>query len=897
MSFRRITVTACLAGTVFALGGPTTGRAAEELSLEQIMADPDWIGNSPESAWWSDDGTTLYFEKKRDGSEVRDLYAVPAGGGEPRRVADRDLPSTSVAAGDWSGDHRRKVFVREGDVWWRDVSSGQTRQLTRTNERESDPQFLVGEHEVAFRRGGQEFARHLETGVERQLADLRLEKDPAEEAIERSYLEEQQERLFDVLRERRESERGVREREREEQRRDPSRPPLPFYLGESVTVLTRSLSPSGNWLLAVLGKKDAPEPKQDKMPRFVSATGYLEIDDVRPKVGAPKFESPKLVIFDLARHQRHDLDWESLPGLREDPLAQLRKAADAARKAREAERKRHAAEEAKAVEDDERSTERSLETDRASEEQATAARAQQDVEKEATTKLGRHAEARTSEPPAARPADSEEASKEKPAARPLDVGEIVWSEDGREVALQLYSRDNKDRWIARIDFAEPALAPLERIHDPAWINWSFRDIGWMPDGRTVWYLSEESGYSHLYLRPIAPPPAAATTRRKPVKPAPTSRQLTRGEFEVSDPVVGRDGRSFIVKANREHPGIHEIYRVDAATGDLSRLSRLGGENDAVVSPDESRLAILHSTATRRPELYVQDATPDAAARQLTDSVSAAYRAVDWTAPEFVAVPSTHQPKPIQSRLYSPPDWAAGPPRPAVLFVHGAGYTQEAHQGWSYYFRELMFHSLLARKGWVVLDMDYRASAGYGRDWRAAIYRGMGHPELEDLRDGVRWLAANRNVDPSRIGIYGGSYGGFLTLMALFTEPDLFQAGAALRPVTDWAHYNHEYTSNILNTPEVDPEAYARSSPIEFAAGLRKPLLIAHGMVDDNVVFQDTVRLTQRLIELEKTPWFETAIFPVEAHGFRAASSWLDEYTRILMLFERTIGRPRAADAP
>jgi dipeptidyl aminopeptidase/acylaminoacyl peptidase len=160
-----------------------------------------------------------------------------------------------------------------------------------------------------------------------------------------------------------------------------------------------------------------------------------------------------------------------------------------------------------------------------------------------------------------------------------------------------------------------------------------------------------------------------------------------------------------------------------------------------------------------------------------------------------------------------------------------------------------------------------------------------------LRDGVRWLAANRNVDPARVGVYGGSYGGFLTLMALFTDPDLFQAGAALRPVTDWAHYNHEYTSNILNTPEVDPEAYARSSPIEFAAGLRKPLLIAHGMVDDNVVFQDSVRLTQRLIELEKTPWFETAIFPVEAHGFREPSSWLDEYTRILMLFERTIGRP------
>jgi dipeptidyl aminopeptidase/acylaminoacyl peptidase len=200
----------------------------------------------------------------------------------------------------------------------------------------------------------------------------------------------------------------------------------------------------------------------------------------------------------------------------------------------------------------------------------------------------------------------------------------------------------------------------------------------------------------------------------------------------------------------------------------------------------------------------------------------------------------------------------------------------------------MFHSLLTRRGYVVLDMDYRASAGYGRDWRTAIYRQMGYPELEDLEDGVRWIAANKAVDPARVGVYGGSYGGFLTFMALFRKPDLFAAGAALRPVTDWAHYNHGYTANILNVPEVDPEAYRKSSPIEYAEGLRKPLLICHGMVDDNVVFQDTVRLVQRLIELGKTEYFETAIYPVEPHGFLEPSSWLDEYRRVYELMEENL---------
>jgi len=186
-----------------------------------------------------------------------------------------------------------------------------------------------------------------------------------------------------------------------------------------------------------------------------------------------------------------------------------------------------------------------------------------------------------------------------------------------------------------------------------------------------------------------------------------------------------------------------------------------------------------------------------------------------------------------------------------------------------------------------LDMDYRGSKGYGRDWRTAVYRNMGHPEVEDLKDGVSWMAANANVDAGKVGTYGGSYGGFLTFMALFTEPELFQAGAALRPVTDWAHYNAPYTSNILNTPDVDGIAYERSSPIEHAQGLQKPLLIMSGVLDDNVFFQDSVRLVQRLIELEK-PMFETAIYPVEPHGFKQPSSWLDEYRRIYKLFEQEL---------
>jgi dipeptidyl aminopeptidase/acylaminoacyl peptidase len=245
---------------------------------------------------------------------------------------------------------------------------------------------------------------------------------------------------------------------------------------------------------------------------------------------------------------------------------------------------------------------------------------------------------------------------------------------------------------------------------------------------------------------------------------------------------------------------------------------------------------------------------------------------------------------VYARLFTPEMIGAkrDPKKPAVVFVHGAGYLQNAHKYWSTsYYREYMFHNLLAARGYVVLDPDYRASSGYGRDWRTAIYRHMGGKDLEDVVDGAKFLVSTEKVDPKRIGVYGGSYGGFITLMAMFTTPDVFAAGAALRPVTDWAHYNHGYTSNILNVPSIDPEAYKQSSPIYFADGLKGRLLICHGMVDTNVFFQDTVRLVQRLIELRKDNW-SVSPYPVENHTFTEETSWADEYKRILSLFEETL---------
>lgn len=449
-----------------------------------------------------------------------------------------------------------------------------------------------------------------------------------------------------------------------------------------------------------------------------------------------------------------------------------------------------------------------------------------------------------------------------------------WSYDGSNVVLDVRTADNKDRWIARLDPITGALTSLDRQRDEAWvagpgIAWvgGPSNVGFMPDNRTFWFQSEATGHSHLYTVDVR-------TRAR--------RALTSGAFEVHSTYLSQDGRTWLLQTNEGSPYEQHVYRMPATGGARERLTTGEGRFDLAPHPTFEHLGLLFSTADRPPEVYLQRARRGDTARRITDSPTAEWLAYPWRPAEIIEIPASDGVG-VPARIYRPDQ----PNGAAVIFVHGAGYLQNVHRWWSSYFREYMFHNMLADMGYVVLDLDFRASAGYGRDWRTAVYRYMGGRDLQDHVDASVWLRNELGVPPERVGIYGGSYGGFIVLMGLFTEAEHFGAGAAMRSVTDWSHYNHPYTANILNTPVNDPEAFRMSSPIEFAEGLQDPLLMTHGLMDDNVQPQDIFRLAQRLIELGKRDW-ELAVHPVEPHGYTEPSSWRDKLHRILELFERNL---------
>lgn len=468
------------------------------------------------------------------------------------------------------------------------------------------------------------------------------------------------------------------------------------------------------------------------------------------------------------------------------------------------------------------------------------------------------------------PSELKERQKEN-APRKVNFDSEQWSPRGTHLLLDLRSQDHKDRWLILWNPRNHKLKLLDRHHDSAWISGPGIDNGGWIDENNYWYQSEKTGFSNLYLVNVI------TGEKK---------DYTPGNYEVWDAKLSNDKKYFYITTNEVEPAQRQFYRLRISDSRKERITTMEGGNSVTVSPDEKNIAVLYSFTNKPPELYLQENRTGTKPEQITHKAkSVKFQSYNWRAPEIFTF-AARDGALVHGRIYKPQHLDVH--KPAVMFVHGAGYLQNVDKWWSeYYFREYMFNNLLADHGYYVMDVDYRGSAGYGRDWRTGIYRNMGGKDLTDNIDAANYLVKNFGVDSNRIGIYGGSYGGFMTLMAMFKTPGVFAAGAAIRSVTDWANYNNGYTSAILNRPFEDSVAYQRSSPIYYVNGLKGHLLMCHGMVDQNVHFQDIVKVTQRLIELGKDNW-ELAPYPMENHEFEAPSSWTDEYKRIYNLFERVL---------
>ena len=486
---------------------------------------------------------------------------------------------------------------------------------------------------------------------------------------------------------------------------------------------------------------------------------------------------------------------------------------------------------------------------------------------------------------------------------------LDWAADNRSLVVDRVDKDLKRRqlfYVYNVGSKDEKVILITEETDEKWIAGLSRIIEPNPkDSSQLFFTSERDGYNHLYLASLEkakkePNQGGEIRQENPSDAGFTSNvkveQLTKGKFEIDWAKWLSDGEQIIFSSTEENTAEREFYSYNAKSKQKVKVfsGEKGIKNSAQMDEINGQPTLLYEYSTwKNPsEIYTVKVCPNcrglSAPAQLTKSAPENFLKTKWNEPKFIDIP-TRDGKVVKTKAYFPANFDKSKKYPMVMFIHGAGYLQNTINGWNNYYREFMFNQMLTQKGYVVLDIDYRGSAGYGRDWRTDVHDFLGGKDYEDHLDAIDFSVKNYSVDAKNVGVYGGSYGGFMAGMLITRAPEKVAAAAALRPVFDWKNYfasSPVYTLERLGFPDKNPEAYKRSSPIAYAENLQKPLLILHGLVDDNVPAQDSIQMIEKLIRLEKTPYFDAMLYPSENHGFVRATSWADEYERIFNFFEK-----------
>ena len=470
---------------------------------------------------------------------------------------------------------------------------------------------------------------------------------------------------------------------------------------------------------------------------------------------------------------------------------------------------------------------------------------------------------------------------------PLRGGALHWLES-THIVIERQSADFKRRTISVADVTTGQLRPVhEDAEEQFWsipANAGPEGQG-SPDGRWIAFLSDLDGWDHLYVMPAG--------GGKPV-------QITTGHFEAWRPVWSHDSRKIAFDANQpEAPGRRHLGVADIGSGldhpAVTYLTAGPGTNIAPVwSPDDRRLVYQHTDTQNSADLFVIDAKPGSTPVRLSDSMPTDLDRAAFVQPEFVHFPGADG-QSVPGWLFVPPGLDRTKKHPAIVWIHGDGINQN-YDGWHVqrnYAVYYSFHQYLLQKGYVVFAPDYRGSIGYGRAWRNSVYMDVGGKDAKDAWMSANYLKSLPYIDGSRIGVWGLSYGGFFTLIALTDQPALFRAGVDVAGVVDYAMYYTDpyhgaWTASRIGTPEQNPQVYAKASPLSHMDQLARPLLVLHGTADVNVPYLESVRLMDRLLKLGKGDLVTFMAYPGEFHYFTRAHVLRDAWRRVDEFFETNL---------
>jgi dipeptidyl aminopeptidase/acylaminoacyl peptidase len=471
-------------------------------------------------------------------------------------------------------------------------------------------------------------------------------------------------------------------------------------------------------------------------------------------------------------------------------------------------------------------------------------------------------------------------------AEPAQYGGLAWIDSDRLV-FDGQSKDFKRYFIYTADAGSGSLKVIHEIDEQKF--WSIPDWGeagaqpWpSPDGKWIAFLSDRDGWDHLYVMPSAGGDAV---------------QITKGKFEAWRPAWSHDSTRIAFDANLEnHPGDRRLGVAsigdDPAHATVTYVTAGKGTNiEPHWSANDALLVYQHTDTQNSADLFAINASGGQRPVRLTDSMPAGIDHSQFVAPQFV-----HYPGPdgqlVPGWLFVPKNLDKTKKHPAILWIHGDGVNQN-YDGWHVQRNYAVYYSIhqyFLQKGYVVFAPDYRGSIGYGRDWRTGVYMDVGGKDAKDAWMGANYLKSLPYVDGDRIGVWGLSYGGFFTLIAMTDQPTLFRCGVDVAGVVDFAMYytdpyHGDWTASRMGTPEENPQVYANAAPISHIDRLAHPLLVLHGTADVNVPFLESVRLIDEALKKHKGDLLSFMIYPGEFHYFSREQVLRDAWHRVDDFFD------------
>jgi dipeptidyl aminopeptidase/acylaminoacyl peptidase len=460
--------------------------------------------------------------------------------------------------------------------------------------------------------------------------------------------------------------------------------------------------------------------------------------------------------------------------------------------------------------------------------------------------------------------------------------------DARHFVVDRTSPDFKRRTSSLVDIAggEPKVLH-EDVEEKFWSMTGDANGGAQPspDGKWIAFLSDRDGWDHLYVMPASGGEAV---------------QITKGKFEAWRPQWSPDSQRIVFDANEpDHYGDRHLY-VATIAGNPARAAVTplttgrGTDIAPIWSPEGTRLVYQHTDTHNSADLWVLDTKRNAKPVRLSDSMPATMDRSALVEPEVVhyAGPDGQQ---VPAWLFVPKGLDRSKKHPAIVWIHGDGVNQN-YDGWHVqrnYAVYYSFHQYLLQKGYVVIAPDYRGSIGYGRAWREGVYMDVGGKDAKDAWMVTNYLKTLPYVDMDRVGVWGLSYGGFFTLIAVTDQPKLFRAAVDVAGVVDYAMYYEDpyhggWTASRIGTPEQHPEVYANASPLSHVDRLERPLLVLHGTSDVNVPYLHSVRLLDEVMKKGKGDLVSFMTYPGEFHYFTREHVLRDAWHRVEEFFDANL---------